>query len=68
MTGTVMFHSVVPAIISCCCLLTDLNGSLPSECMMAVWVLSVAASLYILLHTGQGRGSWKASFLCPSLG
>ena len=34
-----------------------LNGSAPSECMMAVWVLRVAASRYILLHTGQGRGS-----------
>ena len=45
----------------------DLKGSLPSECMMAVWVLSVAASLYILLHTGHGRGSWNASFLWPSL-
>ena len=48
-------------------LLADLKGSLPSECMMAVWVLSVAASLYILLHTGHGRGSWNASFLWPSL-
>ena len=32
---------------------------------MAVWVLRVAASLYILLHTGQGRGSWNASFRPP---
>ena len=35
----------------------DLKGSAPSECMMAVWVLRVAASLYTRLHTGHGRGS-----------
>ena len=34
-----------------------LNGSAPSECMMAACVRRVAASLYILLHMGQGRGS-----------
>ena len=38
-----------------------LNGSFPFECMMAVCVRSVAASRYIRLQVGQGRGSWKAS-------
>ena len=49
-----------------CVPVSHLNGSAPSECMMAVCVRSVAASLYILLHTGQGRGSWNASFLVPN--
>ena len=45
--------------------LSHLKGSAPSECMMAVWVRRVAASLYTRLHTGHGRGSWNASLRDP---
>lgn len=37
------------------------NRNIPSACMMAMWVRSVAASRYILLQVGQGRGSWNAN-------
>ena len=46
-------------------MMAHLKGSAPSECMMAVWVLRVAASLYTRLHTGHGRGSWNASLRDP---
>lgn len=35
--------------------------NLPSACIIAMCVRRVAASLYIRLQVGQGRGSWKAN-------